>query len=1122
MAGNHSRYSDRPAKNYVQAPQVQGGPFTDADDLERQMLQARTLATLGETAIETGVPREDGVLAYETEPGPADVTRPVALKPGRVVADGRVGDVGVVEGESLDGSPFALLDHQRDLFGAGSLPADGPFGLVVDVWDRHVGVAEDGGLTDPAFLSAETAVRKQRVAQIKVFAIADDPDMAGLRAAVENAAAGGLPACGDLRLVDVEFAVVPAETDACDPCAETLADDDFDAGNHNFRFEIHDSGRRGATLGDGGATPVVAIDVLTVKWSRDNGSLEVATAAVQALLDDPTYDTAVFELTDLAGEQRLGLSSSDPLDRRATLVDRTGLEQAIADGAEGWVRVWDGAATLDVTQASLAPSSIGAEGVQGSIATNGTWTLTLTVGNLTLTFEATREGGPFILPGDAYSVDIREFAATDEGGGADPRLAWRREPVEVDHAYVFLGRVEDGAFVEEDRPDLRSRAFPALTDLRADDVSWSNHHHTDVGANTVQGALDLLFGREHSCLCTYVLDPDADAAKQLEEIAAALAEAKGSALICLPVGNYPITRPIMFKSAANLVLRGAGGGTVLDAAEAKLDFLLAFNDCASVVIEDLAIRSVELDGQGCILVETVGRFAVNRVSLYIDGDDRQEQTGIRVSSGATAPDGFAPAVEARESLFYVVARNVAIQVEAPARTIVDGCQFSTAFQSIPAVGPRIFDAIGFIDAAQMVERPGGRLPADRFFELERGARFVIDLGGIPEDRRGEARAFLQKALPAFAPRGGVTDPKTFAATQDRLSKGVFAVKSLAAEGFSEGLKGADTGGLSFEVLKRLGGSTDRPELFSRRLAVEGGDPALNLTLFGGFAPAATGAPPIALRARTDEAQPRPDAERALARASPVPRIIDELGIAETGLVNLADLIGGFTITAAAVEPLSFGVRVVQDVEIETQVVRCRFNRIAIAIHVRGAGRTKDAGAPGKLVIRDNIIRRRFRIGRDPRAGVAATKGIAPGAIEVIDVDSIAILDNTIQQETSPQTPSDAIQALGLRTLDRQDSRFAAIAIAGNVGTVIRVIGNQADFYRHCVAMTAAPLVRIPDESPFFRGAFYVFRESSVFPPFNIVLSSTSLRNWAVDIPDNVVEQWGQSVRLVNEMNHPQQ
>ena len=551
-------------------------------------------------AIRSGVPRDNGCLVLGEETTSTGWTRPAieALQPGFVVANGRVTEVRAAAGWAPGDD---LMAAQMDFQGLDPEVPDVAV-VLVDVWDRVETPAMSPALTDPAFLGAASSNRTRRMAQVKALPWTDAArDDASVRAAFyDDAGVSVLPRTGQLRLVEVAFEEMPDTVDPCDPCATEFAEDGIDAGNHLFRIEVHDSDFATARLRTDGVSGEDGGDGFTVKWSRDNGGLEVALElpAAQDLADDPRFAAAIFEITSVAGDQRQGLVQPND-DRRSALTDHDGLATAIAAPSAGAVaRVWDGAARLRfvgggvVTVQPVAPSTAVAE-VDGEA-------LVITAGNLAMRFEGLADGQPagFVLPGDAWVIEIREFASPEPvppGTDPDPRLSFRPDPVAIEHDYVLLGLMENGGWRFDDTTDVRDRAFPPLTDIAASEVSF-DPSRVGGDAATVQEAIEDLY-LNHAQGCGEIVIPaNVDLAAFVERLRAEGALSAGADLkICLGDRDFEIETPISFTGLGHIAITGIGAGSRISATGAGA--LLAFRACDAVTLRDFAFDMAHQGGR---------------------------------------------------------------------------------------------------------------------------------------------------------------------------------------------------------------------------------------------------------------------------------------------------------------------------------------------------------------------------------------------------------------------------------------------------------------------------------------------------------------------------------------------
>lgn len=1121
MSGNHSRYSHQRHKRFVQSVLVQGAMVTDADQREAGTLLRRNTTTLGDTAIGTGVPKTGGILTYATTTGPADVVEVGGLRPGRVVADGHVGEVRLAEAMELtDIDGFDLLAKQADLLEGPALPEEGTFCLYADLFARHVGPAHDQRLVDAAFLSAETSVRIEQMAQLKFVRTEGDWTQDELRTAIETQ----LPAFGDLRLTSVEFVSEVIAPDECDPCATELTDVNLDAGNHLFRFEIHDARVNMPEFVDGEVRPASPADqIVVVKFSRDNGSVEVPASNASVLLSDALYDTAVFELVGPPGEQRLGLYSDGLTERASGLFGRADIEDQLGGTLDGMIlRVWDGAVALDLSQNDLSPSPVGVQSAEGSITkSGGVWTLSVSLGGLALTFEAAERanGLPFIVPGDAYTIEIREYASASED-----KLHWETLPTEVEHHYAFLGFVEDGAFDDGSDPDIRSRAFPALTELTAEDVAWSNHHHEDVEASTVQGAIDLLFDREvegGGCLCTFCIDPERELGEQLEEILDNLREMGGAgALICIPAGIFVLEKPILFEGLVSVTLRGASvGATIIDVQSGSEIFAFTVLGTHEFVLEDLTIRCSELDIAGILSCPSVAVLRLWRTTLLLDGPDDREQQALRFG-----PLGGWPSVtmDLRESQFAIGRNTVAVQVEGvPARTTMENCLVVGVATEVPEIGGKLAAAAEAVAEMRirrrtpaMEERIGNGIIA----EIPGTGRFVFDMTSIPSSNRRAALKYWTVALPLLRRDGQIASPAAFDRIKASLHRLNWAVRTVAM---------TEAG-----IAQRIASGTEVPGE-TPRFPILGSvtgrrEPVADIReiLAGRFAPASVAS---MARARSEMRITSEDEDRAHSLGID-PAVIAALGaargqrIAEMAVRFLADEVqlaaygNVFGALAAPQSPSlpNIGLLVSTDKEFDNLVTGNAFAGVDIAIALQGGGQRVPRGdltTPSTTTVRDNRITRPIRTGViEPGFG-----DMVPNySITLLGLGNITVENNTIQQTPYEGMPENIQDVILDPQQDKASTCFAAIGLQGVCGPAIRVIGNAGHNYRHAVLLDCQPAhegqIQPP---PFFQPNAWIVKENTVFP------TARERMNLAVFPEVGMMGGLIPAVRLLIEHNHPE-
>ncbi|OLS52120.1 DUF6519 domain-containing protein [Rhodovulum sulfidophilum] len=1127
MSSSSSRYSHQRGRRFSQQILHQGAMVTDADQREGQAIGLRNTVTLGDTSIRTGVPQTGGVVAWEEVEDPSAHKIAAGLQPGKVVADGHVGEVRAVEGADIaEGSVFDLIGQQYDLQDWEELPdEEGPWAVYADLWHRNVGIAEDARLVDPAFLSADTSSRTELMAQVKLAAfegaaITDD----AIRRYVEDE---GLPRYGDFRLIDVAFASEVVEPDDCDPCATTLEDPSLDAGNDLFRLEVHASNMNRALFGGDGVLPHPDSELaVTLKWSRDNGSVEVPVARAAQLLDDPAYDGSVFELTWLAAEQRLGVYPEGMTERLATLHNRADIEAALAGApADALIRVWDGAVEIDLGVGDLAPDPVGALSAEGSIEAEdgGSWVIEIELGGLALTLVAEEvEKLPWVLPGDAWCVEIRKYA-TAEGD----KLIWEPEPVEIEHHYAWLGIVEGGKLRNVDEPDMRSRAFPALTELDALDIHYDNSR-SEAEAWTVQGALDLLFAKppgeaECDCLCTYTIDPDGDLREQLEKIIGEIKEAKiGAALICLPAGRFALSDPVMVDTGVDLTIRGAGRDlTVIELAgidAAKGVF--AFVRLNSVTVEDLAVvgkmKSSEEEMPPAVLwcldCEAV---ALRRLSLTVSLNAGDLGHGLQMR---TEGEGQAEApVTVEDCLFRIDAGGQGIGIWRAASSLrLADCEFRSIAVETLGGSKKLGASDSFIARTKGAARTAARerqIVDGLYMPYPGNSEMLLDLTGLDPEERPAAKRYWSMALRMIEGADSVATPRAF----EKVKADVALVSKAAGQALAAELSVGEAGA----------GLPIRKALIGR----DGGMPAPILGIARPTGPGMIANPEnilITAGSRRGEVTVGEDASRT---EKAILKEIEAANAKITGEGKLADWVAAvgpvldIAVGAAAPEArptwggFAFTVR-----PLEASVSGNTFLDLDVGLDLVALPRKEIAARyapPIPAVIRDNVIRRVIRMGRvfppEWAPGLGATLNFGRNPITLANYDDITLENNEISQLRPEDMGDDEYEAIYAAEADEMGS-FAGIALRGRCGPKIRGIGNSSFSLKHCILVDCMPSktqadFKMPMEN------FWVFRENSALPVMPIKGRDAPVAWWAVELTNNGEEMIGTSVRAVLADNH---
>jgi len=149
----------------------------------------------------------------------------------------------------------------------------------------------------------------------------------------------------------------------------------------------------------------------------------------------------------------------------------------------------------------------------------------------------------------------------------------------------------------------------------------------DPQVNTVQDALRVLCDRETgggSC-CTIVISPGDDIAEKL----AVLSGSGVDAHICIAHGKYLLREPVRIEKCGHITLQGCGDGSFIEAP--NRESVLIFEDCKSVIVRDLSLRSGALGSKdagydhlnGALTIRNVEKVVVENVTLMCAAGDKK-------------------------------------------------------------------------------------------------------------------------------------------------------------------------------------------------------------------------------------------------------------------------------------------------------------------------------------------------------------------------------------------------------------------------------------------------------------------------------------------------------------------
>ncbi len=553
MKGDFSRWTapNAAARHYSGVLMQQGRLHTDADWNEQvQINLARSETALGDIIGQAGTPKGEGGFRISAGAG------------GFRIAAGRY----YLDGALVRNDADVSYDDQGGDVEVPPLSDAGPNGTDVIVYleatRAHVTGLEDPRLLDPALSGVDTATRikaawrvgvepvnltaAQRDALIDAAQCGNVPDLPGWGPSTGAMSARTLPA-GNL----------PDDTDCkIPPEAGYLSQE-----NQLYRVEIITGGTRAQSR---------------FVWSRENGHVEATLARntdgdfiLQGAIDDEALGFKTGDWVEVYDAADTYNARSGDL-RRITLTDDVvAFSSSIGDFTQlvrPRVRRWD--QTGNVPQGrvlSVNPTEL-ERGIEVSF-TNGSYR----TGDYWV-FEARAATGNIVWP--QYPVDDPTDPVPPMGWG------FRRAP-------LALARIAGQGL--SNITDLRAE-FPTLTCLHAEDIGYDDST-CNMGAETVQEALDILCRRTASGLCTFVVRN----AQELVSVANGLQPGQ-SARICLRAGNFSLPRAVRFEGLGHIIVEGTGPQTVLSVAESEPALL--FRDCATARVTDLSVNGGPTGSQG--------------------------------------------------------------------------------------------------------------------------------------------------------------------------------------------------------------------------------------------------------------------------------------------------------------------------------------------------------------------------------------------------------------------------------------------------------------------------------------------------------------------------------------------
>ena len=560
MKGDFSRLTFTEKNHYRRVLMQQGRVEIDADGNEQIAIDDHIAATtttdvVGQSGYPVTAPPTGGAVggfALGLNAAGTDLT----IAPGRMYVDGLL-----VENDTLG----ATLLSQPDMPGTATVAAfgateSGIYVVYLDVWERLITALDNPSIRESALGGPDTSVRTQVVWQAKLAysgavpaagsplptcATAGEPWLAGAASTGTLAASSAAPGT-DLPCI------LPPETGY-----QRLE-------NQLYRVEIHEPGPDGTA---------------TFKWSRENGSVVALISGLPASSGGASGTGFSVSVTSLSDDPSLGLQAEDWVelidDNSELTLGHGTLYQVAATPADGHTVTITVGSTVPTIDLTLHPklrrwdqgSAGGSQGI--TVATNAA---ILLEGGVQVQFSAgTYQAGDYWLIPARTATSIQQGYVewpVDTSSNAVPQ-----PPAGIRHHYAQLGLVEftaPGTF-----GGLGTAAAP--TDCRLPFLPLT----------------DLMPAQSLSP-CTFVVQPGPGWEQPILTYFGNAPVISGQAArldaeICFPVGNFPVSNPLVVSNAGHIRINGAGWGTRLIAAPgfSSPESVLKFAGCLSVAVRDL-------------------------------------------------------------------------------------------------------------------------------------------------------------------------------------------------------------------------------------------------------------------------------------------------------------------------------------------------------------------------------------------------------------------------------------------------------------------------------------------------------------------------------------------------------
>ncbi|SLN59695.1 hypothetical protein ROA7450_03092 [Roseovarius albus] len=642
MNGDFSRWTALNAAHqmYKGVLMQQGRPQTDSDWNEQVMLGlSRSETALADVIGPTGTPKGEGGFAITEGSGG------FAIGAGRYYLDGAL----------VENDAATSYDDQGDVVAVPPLSNVGGDGTEVVVFleanHQHVTALEDNRMADPALAGIDTATRiragwRVGVETVQLTATERDDLIDSVACGTPPNLPGWGASTGQLSARTLPAGVLPPTSD-CEipPEAGYLSQE-----NQLYHVKIIRGGSRAQAR---------------YVWSRENGSVLAALARnsdgdfiLQGDREDEALSFKTDNWVEVFDEADTYNMRSGSLHRITVAGGTVTFAPAIADFNQmehPLVRRWDhgGNSALGLTLPTT-PTEL-ERGIEISF-TNGSY----------------REGDYWVFEARAATGNIvwPQYPMDDPAEPVPP-MGWGHR-----RAALALGTLENDALT--DITDLRAE-FPHLTCLQAEDVGYDDSI-CQMGAATVQEAIDLLCQRTSSGLCTIVVS----SAAELITAVGGLSQGQ-SVRICLRAGQFQLPRTLVFGRLGHVTVVGTGPQTIVSVANGEAAF--AFKNCASVQVTDMSVNGGPTGHSGDLVTQN----RLGAITVLNCGHSNFERLRLRCRAGldrqaaclSTRNTSRSARILVRDCIMHVGQSQTGVQIIGAQRAIVQ----DNLILPVPIFGP---------------------------------------------------------------------------------------------------------------------------------------------------------------------------------------------------------------------------------------------------------------------------------------------------------------------------------------------------------------------------------------------------------------------------------------------------